>query len=130
MSEGFIAILVALVGACSGAIGVLMKWVCDRLDHKPTAYQQTLTRRLDHLDEENRKRDAHGLIVDDALKALLFDKIARLHAQTVENGKPVPTPVKTRVDAAYDAYAALGGNGVGKHYRDEMIEAHAKEDPE
>lgn len=76
---------------------------------------------------ELRKRQE---IIEGGMKALLFDKIARLHAETVEQGLPVSTDVKTRAENAYQAYAALGGNGVGKHYRDELIEAHAGEPQE
>lgn len=127
MSDAMIALLVAIISASSGGIGALAKWACDRLDARPTRQQAEIFRRLDTLDGENRRRDEHEHVVDDALRALLFDKLARLHADTVERGRPVPTPVKTRVDAAYGAYAALGGNGVGKHYADEMIRAHAAE---
>ncbi|KAA8820515.1 hypothetical protein CSQ85_01675 [Bifidobacterium rousetti] len=86
---------------------------------------------IKHL-ESNRKADPQLVeildkqqIMEAGMKALLFDKIARLHAETVERGLPVSTEIKTRTEAAYQAYAALGGNGVGKHYRDELIEAHA-----
>lgn len=74
------------------------------------------------LAELRRKQE----IIEGGMKALLFDKIARLHAETVEQGLPVSTEIKTRTETAYQAYAALGGNGVGKHYRDELIEAHAR----
>ena len=116
----WVTILVAVITSTGGAIAGAGLKQLDRLGRLGG-----LADRLDRVDEENRKRDEHARLVDDALKALLFDKIARLHADTVERGRPVPTPVKTRVDAAYEAYAALGGNGVGRHYRDEMIAAHA-----
>jgi hypothetical protein len=130
MTEGFVALMVALIGASAGAMGVLAKWVTDRLDRRPRPGDVEITRRLDRIEANNARRDEHAELIDEALRALLFDKIARLHAETVERGRPVPTEVKTRVEAAFVPYAKLHGNGVGKHYRDEMIEAHAAEGQE
>ena len=44
------------------------------------------------------EREQHEAIVNEALRALLFDKIARLHAETVEQGKPAGVEVKRRAD--------------------------------
>ena len=127
MNEGLIALAVAIIGASAGAIGIIAEFVTNRIADKPSRHDIAIGKRLDEIEQADRKRDEHAELIDDALKALLFDKIARLHAETVEQGLPVPTEIKTRVEASYGAYRKLGGNGVGKHYRDEMLEAHARE---
>ena len=35
MTEGFVALMVTLIGASAGAMGMLAKWVTDRLDRRP-----------------------------------------------------------------------------------------------
>ncbi|NEG96023.1 hypothetical protein GFD17_04465 [Bifidobacterium sp. SMB2] len=71
---------------------------------------------------------------DEALRALLFDKIARLHAETVEAGRPASVEIKRRADVAWDAYRALDPDGTSDdgttaHLHAEIIRAHASEDP-
>lgn len=113
-------IVVAIIG--SGGVGALVPWLLAKLDHRPSPQVEELRRELE---EERRRAD----VFETALKALLFDKIARLHEETVEKGLPVGVDVKRRADVAYTAYAALGGNGVGRHLYEELIEAHASTGP-
>lgn len=68
-------------------------------------------------------------LVDEALRALLFDKIARLHADTVEHGLPASVEVKRRADVAWRAYRALDpdetlDDGTCAHLHSEIVNAH------
>lgn len=113
--------VVGLVTAIAGS-SCLTQWLATRKDSKLTKEEQDTLR---DLDERIAKREDHDQLADEAMKALLFDKIARLHAATVEKGSPVSTADKQRAEVAYQAYSALGGNGVGKHYYEELIQAHS-----
>lgn len=79
------------------------------------------------------EREQHEAIVNEALRALLFDKIARLHAETVEQGKPAGVEVKRRADVAWKAYRALDpqdtlDDGTTAHLHAEIVAAHASEE--
>ncbi|MBW3088840.1 hypothetical protein KIH77_08915 [Bifidobacterium sp. 82T24] len=69
---------------------------------------------------------------DEALSALLFDKIARLHSETVAQGKPASVDDKRRADVAWNAYRALNSkvieDGTTAHLHEEIVNAHVKED--
>lgn len=127
MPPHIVPIVVAICTAIGSVVTLIVKWLLDWLSGKPSKHDLALAQRIDSLE---RSHEEHLLNVTSvhaqALRALLFDKIAKLHAETVEQGKPVPTETKVRVETAFDAYQRLGGNGVGKHYRDEMLEAHAR----
>ncbi|KFI97796.1 hypothetical protein [Bifidobacterium stellenboschense] len=84
---------------------------------------------------ERERRERREEIVDGALRALLFDKLARLHADTVEQGKPAGVEVKQRADVAWSAYRALNpddtlDDGTAAHLHAEIIDVHAAGDPE
>lgn len=114
------SIVAIIVGLCSG--GVLTQfvaWAIRKIERKPPAYAVKLQQEFDDL-------KTRTTVIEDGVKALLFDKISRLHQETVQQGLPVPVSVKQRADAAYQAYKALGGNGVGKHMYEELMDAHAK----
>ena len=114
----------AIVGIITAVAGssCLTQWLATRKESKLTKEEKDTLR---DLSERIDRREAHDQLTDEAMKALLFDKIARLHAATVEKGRPVGTADKQRAEVAYRAYSALGGNGVGKHYYEELIQAHS-----
>ena len=114
------SIVAIIVGLCSG--GVIthnFAWNIRKIERQPPAYAVKLQQEFDDL-------KTRTTVIEDGVRALLFDKISRLHQETVQQGLPVPVSVKQRADAAYQAYAALGGNGVGKYMYKELLEAHAK----
>lgn len=114
--------IVAIIVAClcsGGVITQLIAYFIRKIERKPPAYAVKLQSEVDVLKDRIT-------VIEDGVRALLFDKISRLHQETVQQGLPVPVSVKQRADAAYQAYAALGGNGVGKHLYDELMDAHAQ----
>lgn len=114
-SGDIVAIVVAIVS--SGGFGALVPWVLAKFDHKPNPQMQALQ---EQLDRQKERTD----ILEQGMRALLFDKLARLHEETVARGLPVSVDVKRRAESAYTAYRALGGNGVGTHLYQEILEAH------
>ena len=66
----------------------------------------------------------HGLAVVHGLRVLLRAEIIRIHREYVEAGRLVPVEVMDEADDAYEAYAALGGNGTGTKMHDEIMAAH------
>lgn len=115
------SIVAIIVGSlCSGGvITQIIAFFIRKLERKPPAYAVKLQSEVDSLKDRIS-------VIEDGVRALLFDKISRLHQETVQQGLPVPVSVKQRADAAYQAYAALGGNGVGKHMYEELMDAHAQ----
>lgn len=59
----------------------------------------------------------------DGQRALLRSRLAELHERYVVSGHGCPDWVKREAEAIYAAYHALGGNGVGTHYYQEIINA-------
>lgn len=82
---------------------------------------KTTRRHMEARDNADRERQE---AVEDGLKALLFDKLSRMHRVYVTSGHPCPLDVKERTEQIYLAYHRLGGNGIGTHMRDEIISAH------
>lgn len=115
------SVVAIIVGMCSGgAVTQIIAYCIRKIERKPPSYVIQLQEEVDNLKDRIT-------VIEDGVKALLFDKISRLHQDTVQQGLPVPVSVKQRADAAYQAYAALGGNGVGKHMYEELINAHASQ---
>ena len=114
-SGDIVAIVVAVVS--SGGFGALVPWVLAKFDHKPNPQIQALQ---DQIDQQKERAD----ILEQGVRALLFDKLARLHEETVAKGLPVSVDVKRRAETTYTAYKALGGNGVGAHLYEEILQAH------
>ena len=114
-SGDIVAIVIAVVS--SGGFGALVPWILAKFDHKPNPQIQALQ---DQLVLQRERAD----ILEQGMIALLFDKLARLHAETVAQGLPVSVDLKRRAEAAYTAYKALGGNGVGTYLYKEILDAH------
>ena len=84
--------------------------------------------------ERERNADAkflaeHKLLLD-GMRALMKSELFRLHAEYVQAGKPVPLDVKEQANSVHVVYAGLGGNGVGTHLWQELMDAHASETKE
>lgn len=58
-----------------------------------------------------------------ALRALLRSRLLDLHERFVVSGEGCPDWAKRDAEQAYEAYHALGGNGVGTHYYEEIVDA-------
>lgn len=78
-------------------------------------------KRVGERDERQRERDT---AIEEGVRALLFDKLSRMHRVYVTQQRPCPLDVKERAEQIYLAYHTLGGNGIGTHMRDEIISAH------
>lgn len=116
LSSGDIAaIVIAIISS-----GTIMPWILSKFDRKPSVQVVALQEQL----AEQRQRTE---ILEQGVRALLFDKLARLHEETVARGLPVSVDVKRRAETAYVAYKALGGNGVGTHLYEEILQAHVAE---
>lgn len=114
--------IVAIIVAClcsGGVITQLIAYFIRKIERKPPAYAVKLQSEVDVLKDRIT-------VIEDGVRALLFDKISRLHQETVQQGLPVSVDIKQRAETAYQAYKALGGNGVGKHMYDELLDAHAR----
>lgn len=118
----------AIVGIITAVAGssCLTQWLATRKESKLTKEEKDTLR---DLSERIARREAHDEISDEADRALLFDKLARLHAETVEQGLPVSVTDKQRAENAYRVYEKLGGNGVGRHFYEELIRSHAAQPP-
>lgn len=114
-SGDIVAIVVAVVS--SGGFGALVPWVLGKFDHKPNPQVVALQEQL--CEQKERAN-----ILEQGMRALLFDKLARLHEETVAKGLPVSVDIKRRAETTYTAYKALGGNGVGTHLYEEILDAH------
>lgn len=111
-SGDIVAIVIAIISS-----GTIMPWILAKLDKKPNPQIRALQ---EQLDRQKERAD----ILEQGVRALLFDKLARLHEETVAKGLPVSVDIKRRAESAYTAYRALGGNGVGTHLYEEILEAH------
>lgn len=74
--------------------------------------------------DRRAERDERDRLQADALKALLWAKLDEMHRRYVVEGAPCDTAQKQTAQGIYSAYHALGGNGVGTHYFEEIVEAH------
>ncbi|MDF7641716.1 hypothetical protein PT279_08985 [Bifidobacterium sp. ESL0784] len=66
----------------------------------------------------------YGRALLKGMQALMRGELHRIHRETVKKGLPVDIDVAEEADDIYDAYHALGGNGVGTKLHREIIEAH------
>lgn len=62
--------------------------------------------------------------MEHAMTAILRQQLISIHRQYIVAGRPVPYEVKEQAEDIYLAYAALGGNGNGKHMWEEIRDAH------
>ena len=69
---------------------------------------------------------AHEEAMQKGMLVLLRQKLIDYHRDYVASGKPCPVRIKEQATAAYEAYAALGGNGTGKQLWQEIMEAHVE----
>lgn len=108
-SEVFLALFSVVMTAVVGALGAAVKM------HK----------------ERERKADAkfdaeHDLLLQ-GMRALMKSELFRLHAEYVQTGKTVPLDIKEQANSVHEVYAGLGGNGVGTHLWQELMDAHASD---
>lgn len=108
-SEVFLALFSVVMTAVVGALGAAVKM------HK----------------ERERKADAkfdaeHDLLLQ-SMRALMKSELFRLHAEYVQTGKHVPLDIKEQANSVHEVYAGLGGNGVGTHLWQELMDAHASD---
>lgn len=69
---------------------------------------------------------AHEEAMQKGMLVLLRQKLIDYHREYVASGKPCPVRIKEQATAAYEAYAALGGNGTGEQLWKEIMEAHVE----
>lgn len=62
----------------------------------------------------------------EGMRTMLRGRLVDLHAQHVVTGAGCPEAVKTEAQRVYEAYHALGGNGVGTQLYKEILHAHVK----
>lgn len=62
----------------------------------------------------------------EGMRTMLRGRLVDLHAQHVITGAGCPEAVKTEAQRVYEAYHALGGNGVGTQLYKEILHAHVK----
>lgn len=108
-SEVFLALFSVVMTAVVGALGAAVKM------HK----------------ERERKADAkfdaeHDLLLQ-GMRALMKSELFRLHAEYVQTGKPVSLDIKEQANSVHEVYAGLGGNGVGTHLWQELMDAHVSD---
>jgi hypothetical protein len=75
---------------------------------------------------KRKSNKAHEEAMQKGMLVLLRQKLIDYHRDTVASGKPCPVRIKEQATAAYEAYAALGGNGTGKQLWQEIMEAHVE----
>ena len=73
------------------------------------------------------KFDAEHEVLLQGMRALMKSELFRLHAEYVQAGVPVPLDIKEQANSVHEVYAKLGGNGVGTHLWQELMDAHASE---
>lgn len=75
---------------------------------------------------EERFDREHRMLLD-GMKALMRAELFDLHREYIQAGLPVPLEIKEQATSVYNVYSGLGGNGVGMHLWQELMEAHASE---
>lgn len=70
-----------------------------------------------------RKVKAEVAALMDGVRTMLRSRLVDLHERFVVSGEPCPDWAKKEADQVYKAYHALGGNGIGTHYYEEIIDA-------
>lgn len=73
-----------------------------------------------------KKQRTEMQALKNGVRATLRSRLVDLHAMYVEEGKGCPAWVKDEAQDVYTAYHALGGNGVGTHLYQEIIDAKIK----
>lgn len=73
---------------------------------------------------DDRYKDEHALLLK-GMQVLMRAELFKLHEEYVQTGKPVPLDIKEQANSVHEVYAGLGGNGVGTHLWQELIDAHA-----
>ena len=74
-------------------------------------------------ERENAKSD-HDKAMEDGMRVLLRQQLIDYHREYVQSGKGCPESIKEQATAVHDAYAAIGGNGLGTQLWREIMEAH------
>ena len=69
------------------------------------------------------KTKAEVVALRDGVRTMLRSRLVDLHERFVVSGGPCPDWVKREAEQVYSAYHALGGNGIGTHYYEEIINA-------
>lgn len=62
----------------------------------------------------------------DGVRTMLKSRLVDLHVQYVQTGTGCPQAVKEEAEAVFRSYHGLGGNGVGTHLYNEIIDAKVK----
>ena len=75
---------------------------------------------------KGKANKAHEAAMQKGMLVLLRQKLIDYHREYVASGEPCPVRIKEQATAAYEAYAALGGNGTGKQLWQEIMEAHVE----
>lgn len=109
ISEIALALFSAVMTAIVGALGASLRMHKER------------ERRA-----EERFDAEHDYLLQ-GMRVLMKSELIRLHAEYVQAGKPVPLDIKDQANSVHDVYAALGGNGVGTHLWQELMDAHASD---
>lgn len=78
----------------------------------------------DEKHEAEQARVERDRLYGDGIKALLWASLDDMHRRYVVEGAPCDTAQKQTAQGIYSAYHALGGNGIGTHYYEEIVEAH------
>lgn len=86
---------------------------------------------IKNLREKAKARDEkfqfeHEMMLE-GIKTSMRSELLSIHKEYVQAGKPVPLDIKDHADTTYKVYSALGGNGVGTHCWNEIMNAHAAE---
>lgn len=109
LSQILLAAFSAVMTAAVGAMGAAVKMHRER------------ERKSDERFDAEHELLLHGM------RALMKAELFRLHEEYVQAGKPVPLDTKDHANSVHEVYAGLGGNGVGTHLWQELMDAHASD---
>lgn len=70
-----------------------------------------------------RRTRAELKALNNGVMTLLRSRLVDIHEDYVVAGIPCPDTIKREADQVYEAYHGLGGNGIGTHYYQEIINA-------
>lgn len=85
-----------------------------------------LERHKKYREIEKRFEHEHKMLMA-GMRVIMKSEIFNLHESYVQCGKPVPLDIKEHADNVHAVYAGLGGNGVGTHLWQELMNAHASD---
>lgn len=77
--------------------------------------------------ESEQRFDAEHVLLLQGMRVLMKSELIRIHTEYVQAGKPVPLNIKDQANSVHEVYTGLGGNGVGTHLWQEIIDAHASD---